>query len=659
MPVNVCTTVVGPFTVCTTCTGQPAIAPRPARVVQVANPGWNAGANSIQRLDGDLRAEWTVNERTVGAVCGLANTPRVATDVSAITHGWYAFTANGVMLAQPYERGRPKGTSQVITDASVLSIERNAGEVEYFIDGDSHYESIAPSSGAQLIGCTLFSPDDGVDNEVFENFGDVAGVAFEGKLRFRARFNDIGSNVIGRLRFRGEFNDLGAEPTAPDVGIFAGSLRLRAAFTIGPPSVMTGALRFRAFLSDVDGVFRGTLKLGGLLRDQAEPASFALMQSQGYMNVMVGSATRLPLIDDLLALDTTDGQAIWHLESTAQLFAPARSVLTGLSRLRDEARLSDKASVILRLLLDAGVVLGGAATQNVTIANQLLDSITLMTGLTNVAEFRHLVTTALAMGDAIHRMHAESLTDSVTLGDRINRGEHASLTSEAALTDSIASAKLYFAQLMDEAVLADVANRSVLFSAVVLDTVEMGETLTSALQALLRVSDGIVLTATIQVDNGVYTAWVCHTATRAFTQYENYPFNSFAEFDGVYMGCAPDGIYELTGDTDDGDPIQSRIRTALDNMGTGRQKRMPAMYLGYTSTGTVVLKVITTSDAGDKEENWYELAEQPAKATREGRIKVGRGLKSVYWGFELCAKDGAKFSLEDVQLFPMVLDRRI
>jgi len=144
-------------------------------------------------------------------------------------------------------------------------------------------------------------------------------------------------------------------------------------------------------------------------------------------------------------------------------------------------------------------------------------------------------------------------------------------------------------------------------------------------------------------------------------RYTNYPFNSFAKAPwGAYVGATDTGLYELGGDTDDGEPITARIRSALTDFGDRRAKRVPAMYVGYTATGQIGLKVISTSERGVKTEDHYLLEPRPATGgVRESRFKVGRGIASVYLGFEVVNVGGADFALDVVEWLPIRLDRRV
>ncbi|MDN5937285.1 MAG: hypothetical protein L0H83_01350 [Salinisphaera sp.] len=181
---------------------------------------------------------------------------------------------------------------------------------------------------------------------------------------------------------------------------------------------------------------------------------------------------------------------------------------------------------------------------------------------------------------------------------------------------------------------------------------------TAALQFAFAEDIGFMVR--VHLDDGLYVAWVFHAESRAFTEYRNYPFNSFCRMpDNTYYGAMADGIYRLDGDDDAGTSIEARIRGGLEQFGTARAKRLPEMFLGYRASGDMVLKVIVTSETGAKQEHWYKVIPRAAGATRESRVKIGRGLKSVYYGWELANVDGADFALDEIAFHPMILERRI
>lgn len=173
-----------------------------------------------------------------------------------------------------------------------------------------------------------------------------------------------------------------------------------------------------------------------------------------------------------------------------------------------------------------------------------------------------------------------------------------------------------------------------------------------------EVGDTILFVGALGIDNEDYIVWAVHPQYPAATEYENYEFNSFAQVGSTYLGAAYDGIYELSGSNDAGANIAAVVRTGLLDFGASQLKQVTRAYLGYTSDNRLILKTIAT-DGGQKTERWYELRDKTADDIREARIKLGKGVKSRYWQFELINTDGGDFEIDQLQLLPLMLSRRV
>jgi len=183
------------------------------------------------------------------------------------------------------------------------------------------------------------------------------------------------------------------------------------------------------------------------------------------------------------------------------------------------------------------------------------------------------------------------------------------------------------------------------------------EASTSAfLQALF--SEQIDTYVSIRVGDDTFCGWVMNTESTGFSEYSNYPFNSLVSAEGRYFAVAQDGVYELTGDSDQGEPIAASIKTGLMDLETSFTKDAKAAYIGYTSTGRMVLKVSTT-ERGRKNEWWYEAKPSSAGAPRSGRFTIGRGLRSRYFQFELVNAEGDDFELDGIEIMYSILSRRL
>lgn len=130
-----------------------------------------------------------------------------------------------------------------------------------------------------------------------------------------------------------------------------------------------------------------------------------------------------------------------------------------------------------------------------------------------------------------------------------------------------------------------------------------------------------------------------NTQQNALTTWHLYAFSRIWRMGGKYYGVREDGIYELTGDTDNGTTIQAYALLAPNNLGSDRQKRLPYLTIDCTAEGTV--KVL--SDTSD--------TQSTTQFTHDRRAKLGRGLAARYLTIEL-SSDEADFEVSRITLYP-------
>lgn len=272
---------------------------------------------------------------------------------------------------------------------------------------------------------------------------------------------------------------------------------------------------------------------------------------------------------------------------------------------------------------------------------QLVDTLIALDPLLSVQAAKAVIIEAATARDSLLRTFPISLSDSGVGGDLA-----ASLLAAniAAVDTAIAASTLAYTASITFA-LTD--------SAVAADTSE------SQLSAFDLLIDGARAVVTLSLNGNVFTGVVLNAETSGVSEYTNFPFNSFAFFNGQYYGGADDGIYALAGDSDNGAPVIGAVRTGLIRMSDGLRTQVPYAYIGVTTDGDILFKVITTSPQGAKNEQWYRFEKRTAGAPRETRVKIGRGLSSVYWQFELVNITGADFAFDSVQLAPIALERRV
>jgi len=252
-----------------------------------------------------------------------------------------------------------------------------------------------------------------------------------------------------------------------------------------------------------------------------------------------------------------------------------------------------------------------------------------------------------------------ALVATFALRELLRDAQRGILADGVDLTEALTARINAFSQLLDSLEMQATLSHSAVLHAILTDTAQFSDTATEYLAIRKALTDGAQFGLTIYTGQDTYTAWVMTAETRAMRRYLNYPFNSFAELGGHICGAGPDGVFLLEGDDDAGTQIRAAVRTGLMDFGIRQLKRMDRAYLGYASDGTLCLRVINTSETGAKMECTYKMVQTTADAPREQRIKIGRGLESVYWQFELTNDLGSDFELHDMTLLPVVLSRRV
>jgi len=286
---------------------------------------------------------------------------------------------------------------------------------------------------------------------------------------------------------------------------------------------------------------------------------------------------------------------------------------------------------------------------------------------------------ALSAGDAVQLLDALQLNDRLLASAEVGalRTRMAEATDAAqALTEARLASVFYLweqatvgtdelARLLQSVLLLDrlevsgqgVADRQLGF--MIIDRAHAADELLTVAHFIQLLREGATAIATFRLGDEAFFACVMNTeGAKALSTYTNYPFNSFAQLGGRMLAAADSGLYELGGDTDDGAPINARLKSLMTDMGTSRMKRVRSAYMGYTASGRLVLKLLSV-DAGQLVETWFEAHDLEADAPRAQRVQTALGLRSRYWQFELANIDGADFELDELELHPLYLNRRV
>lgn len=167
------------------------------------------------------------------------------------------------------------------------------------------------------------------------------------------------------------------------------------------------------------------------------------------------------------------------------------------------------------------------------------------------------------------------------------------------------------------------------------------------------------LLSNAQLHNGAsaaYSPFVMNTESYTVAQYDNYNFHSVFERAGKYYGVNTAGIYELIGSDDNGTDIAASFKLGFSDLKKSGMKRIPYVYLGYTSDGDINIDV---SIDGEPTVRQYTVGQiSSTSGIKRGRAKIARGLKSRYWQFGVSNVLGADFEIEELGFYVQQFDRK-
>src|SRR5574337_78292 len=233
---------------------------------------------------------------------------------------------------------------------------------------------------------------------------------------------------------------------------------------------------------------------------------------------------------------------------------------------------------------------------------------------------------------------------------------HAIETADA--NDAATGFVTMLATLLEQAIATDTPANSLTLTVTATETADGADAVATLAHLFESLDESAAAAVTIRLGDDVYTGWALNTEDGAVSEFQRYEFNSFCQLQGEYYAAGTDGIYRIGGASDAGEAIVGYLKTGLLDFGSSMQKRMDSAWLAIATDGTVRLKVVTT-DGGEAAETWYQVASKDEGAVAENlRLKIGKGLKSRHWQFELVVEDASEFELEEMQFVPMILSRR-
>lgn len=233
------------------------------------------------------------------------------------------------------------------------------------------------------------------------------------------------------------------------------------------------------------------------------------------------------------------------------------------------------------------------------------------------------------------------------------------VTESLLSADTVAGLYTANASIVEQALMASPLDSTLSMTVLVDEQVVAASNAATEAEAAVLVRESIGLVAHFSVDNGEYVAWLLNTESKGLSTYTNYPFNSFFEVGGKWIGVTGAGLYTLGGDDDDGEAIDARLRLGMQSLGSRMVKHIPEAFIGYTGDGRLILRLIIVADgSGEKVAADYRMKPRPAGAKRESRFEPGKGVQAVDFDFEIENIDGGDFDISSIEFYPLAVGRR-
>lgn len=252
------------------------------------------------------------------------------------------------------------------------------------------------------------------------------------------------------------------------------------------------------------------------------------------------------------------------------------------------------------------------------------------------------------------------IINEIVVGDRFRAERAVTLADTIKAVGVTEFNRRLLTQVVSAAAAADALQNVLTIAVTETASVEVSDSVELHSRLLANIIEDVDVYALFRVSDETAQGWVVNTeGAQPISEYSNFGFNSMTFFDGSMYSARDDGLYVHGADDDSGEPITAEMASMLLDFGTSRMKRIRSAYLGYTATNELVLKIRSISQ-GEMSEHWYKATHNTTAASPEGGyMPVGQGLRSRYWQFELTNIDGGDFEVDQIELHPLILNRRV
>lgn len=145
--------------------------------------------------------------------------------------------------------------------------------------------------------------------------------------------------------------------------------------------------------------------------------------------------------------------------------------------------------------------------------------------------------------------------------------------------------------------------------------------------------------------------YVTNAATGGVTRYDNFGFRSFVQVGQRSFGVRADGLYELTGESDNGELINAIVDFVAEDFGTAMKKRVDNLYVGLATDGQIFVRM--------RDDDGREVVYRAAQYKSTYKIKTGKGLASRFWNMRLEIVGATYGEIDNVEWYVGATGRRL
>lgn len=167
----------------------------------------------------------------------------------------------------------------------------------------------------------------------------------------------------------------------------------------------------------------------------------------------------------------------------------------------------------------------------------------------------------------------------------------------------------------------------------------------------LAISERMAISGSSSVARREALQYAVNATTGALSTYQNFGFKQFATAGGQTYAITDNGLFKLTGDTDNGDLLNASIDFGASDFGTSQLKRVSSVYAGVATDGEAYIRVV--ADEG------RELVYRAITEQNESRVKTAKGLAARHWRVRLELTDASYADLDNLEIEIGVSQRRL